>query len=316
MKYITHIFFTLALLGGLIPSLSGAAVKDYPFEKVADNTWVIHGPLEMPNVGNQGFMNNPGIVLTSEGTVIIDPGSSVQAGEMVLRMLKTVTDKPVVAVFNTHIHGDHWLGNQAIRAAYPDVPVYGHTEMLAMIEDGAGETWVEMMDRLTEGATKGTRVVGPDHALKHGDAIKIGNKTFRIHHHGQAHTRTDIMIEVAEDSVVFLGDNVTTNRIPRMSDGNFTGNINGVDNILKINAVTWVPGHGRTGDAEMVKAYRDYLAAVHAAARQAFDEDLDSSDVKPIALKATVKYKDWAGYEGEIGPQGAQAYMEVEAAEF
>jgi len=98
MKYITHIFLTVALLGGLIPSLSGAAVKDYPFEKVADNTWVIHGPLEMPNVGNQGFMNNPGIVLTSKGTVIIDPGSSVQAGEMVLRMLKAVTDRPVVAV--------------------------------------------------------------------------------------------------------------------------------------------------------------------------------------------------------------------------
>jgi glyoxylase-like metal-dependent hydrolase (beta-lactamase superfamily II) len=316
MKYITPVIFSLALLGGLMPSLSGAVVKDYPFEQVADNTWVIHGPLEMPNVGNQGFMNNPGIVLTSEGAVIIDPGSSVQAGEMVLRMLKVVTDKPVVAVFNTHIHGDHWLGNQAIKTAYPDAPVYGHTEMLAMIEDGVGETWVEMMDKLTEGATQGTRVVGPDHALGHGDTFKIGNKTFLIHHYGQAHTRTDIMIEVAEDGVVFLGDNVTTNRIPRMSDGNFTGNINSVDNILKINASIWVPGHGRTGDADMVKGYRDYLAAVYASARQAFNEDLDSSDVKPIALKATVNYKDWAGYEGEIGPQGAQAYMEVEAAEF
>jgi len=316
MKNITLVIFTLALLGGLMPSLSSAAVTDYPFEKVAENTWIIHGPLEMPNVGNQGFMNNPGIVLTSEGAVIIDPGSSVQAGEMVLRMLKTVTDEPVVAVFNTHIHGDHWLGNQAIKAAYPDAPVYGHTEMLTMIEDGVGETWIELMDKLTEGATQGTRVVGPDHPLGNGDAIKIGNKTFRIHHYGQAHTRTDIMIEVAEDSVVFLGDNVTTNRIPRMSDGNFIGNIDSVDNILKLGATTWVPGHGKTGDADMVRGYRDYLAAVYASARQAFDEDLDSSDVKPIALKATVKYKDWAGYEGEIGPQGAQAYMEVEAAEF
>jgi hypothetical protein len=43
---------------------------------------------------------------------------------------------------------------------------------------------------------------------------------------------------------------------------------------------------------------------------------MDSSDVKPIALKATAAYKDWSGYEDEIGPQGAQAYMEVEAAEF
>lgn len=315
MKYMTQLFLSLCLLSGITATLA-ATVQDRPFEKVAENTWVIHGPLDMPNPANQGFMNNPGVVLTSEGAVIVDPGSSLQSGEMVLRMLKDVTDQPVVAVFNTHIHGDHWLGNQAIKAAYPDVPLYGHIEMLAMIKDGAGDTWVELMDKLTEGATKGTRVVGPDHALNHGDTIKIGNKTFRIHHHGQAHTRTDLMIEVVEDSVVFLGDNVTTNRIPRMTDGNFTGNINSVDLILEVDATTWVPGHGNTGDRAMVKGYREYLAAVYVAAKQAFDADMDSSDVKPIALEATAAYKDWSGYEDEIGPQGAQAYMEVEAAEF
>ena len=294
----------------------GEPVRDYPFEKVAENTWVIHGPLEMPNVSNQGFMNNPGIVLTNDGIVIVDPGSSVQAGEMVLRMLKKVSDEPVIAVFNTHIHGDHWLGNQAIRATYPDVPIYGHTEMLAMVAAGSGDTWVELMDRLTEGATKGTRVVGPSHAVKHGDTFKIGNKTFRIHHYGQAHTRTDIMIEVEEDDVVFLGDNVTADRIPRMSDGNFQGNISSVDKILGIEAKTWVPGHGPTGDVTMVKAYRDYLQAVYSSAEKAFNDDLDSSDVKAISLQATQQYKDWAGYNDELGPQGAQAYMEVEAAEF
>lgn len=315
MKSITRLLLSLCLLGGLTASLA-AVVQDQPFEKVAENTWVIHGPVEMPNVENQGFMNNPGVVMTSKGAVIVDPGSSVQSGEMVLRMLKEVSNQPVVAVFNTHIHGDHWLGNQAIRAAYPDVPIYGHTEMLAMIEGGTGDTWVELMDKLTEGATKGTRVVGPDHALNQGDTIKVGNKTFRIHHHGQAHTRTDLMIEVVEDGVVFLGDNVTTNRIPRMTDGNFTGNINSVDRILEVKASTWVPGHGNTGDAAMVKGYRAYLAAVYAAAKQAFDADMDSSDVKPIALKATTAYKDWPGYEEELGPHGAQAYMEVEAAEF
>ena len=294
----------------------GEPVRDYPFEKVAENTWVIHGPLEMPNVSNQGFMNNPGMVLTNDGIVIVDPGSSMQAGEMVLRMLKKLSDQPVIAVFNTHIHGDHWLGNQAIRETYPDAPIYGHTEMLAMVAAGSGDTWVELMDRLTEGATKGTRVVGPSHAVKHGDTFKIGNKTFRIHHYGQAHTRTDIMIEVEEDDVVFLGDNVTADRIPRMSDGNFQGNISSVDKILGIEAKTWVPGHGPTGDVTMVKAYRDYLQAVYSSAEKAFNDDLDSSDVKAISLQATQQYKDWAGYNDELGPQGAQAYMEVEAAEF
>ena len=317
MRIITALLCSLFLASAApLSAATGEPVRDHPFDKVAENTWVIHGPLEMPNVSNQGFMNNPGIVLTSKGVVIVDPGSSVQAGEMVLRMLKKVSDQPVVAVFNTHIHGDHWLGNQAIRAAYPDAPIYGHTEMLAMVDAGSGDTWVELMDKLTEGATKGTKVVGPSQAVKHGDTFKIGNKTFRIHHYGQAHTRTDIMIEVEEDSVVFLGDNVTADRIPRMSDGNFTGNVSAVDKILELDATIWVPGHGPTGNTTMVKAYRDYLQAVYSSAQKAFNEDLDSSDVKAISLQATTQYKDWAGYDDELGPHGAQAYMEVEAAEF
>jgi len=270
----------------------------------------------MPNAGNQGFMNNPGIVLTTAGVVIVDPGSSLQTGEMVLRMLKKVSDQPVVAVFNTHVHGDHWLGNQAVRAAFPDVAIHGHPEMLAEVQAGAGESWVELMDNLTEGATRGTTVVGPDQAIDNGDAIRIGGKTFLIHHHGQAHTRTDIMIEIKEDAVVFLGDNVTAKRIPRMTDGNFRGNIESVDMILKTGARVWVPGHGPTGDDAMVRAYSNYLDAVYKAAEQAFNDDLDSSEVKPLALEETTEYSDWAGYAGEIGRQGAQAFLEVEAAEF
>jgi glyoxylase-like metal-dependent hydrolase (beta-lactamase superfamily II) len=299
-----------------LSAATGEPVRDYPFTQVAENTWVIHGPLEMPNVANQGFMNNPGIVITDTGIVLVDPGSSLQSGEMVLRMIKQVSDKPVVAVFNTHVHGDHWLGNQAIRTAYPDAPIYGHTEMLAMIADGAGDTWVDLMDRLTEGATRGTEVVAPGHAVKHGDRVKVGNKTFRIHHYGQAHTLTDIMIEIEEDGVIFLGDNVTADRIPRLSDGTFMGNINAIDKIMESNAKTWIPGHGPTGDKSIVSTYREYLQAVYAAAKEAFSNDMDSSDVKAISVKTTTKYKDWSGYDEELGPHGAQAYMEVEAAEF
>jgi len=319
MPYITGIMLSLGLLvftSSTWAAPKGAPVKDYPFKQVAENTWVIHGPLGMPNVENQGFMNNPGMVVTDKGVVIIEPGSSVQSGEMVLRMVKEVTDLPVIAVFNTHIHGDHWLGNQAIREAWPDAPIYGHTKMLEMVEAGAGDTWVELMDKLTEGATQGTQVVGPDHAVKHGDVIKLGNKTFRIHHYGHAHTQTDIMIEILEENVVFLGDNVTADRIPRMIDGNFTGSIFSIDKILETGAKVWVPGHGPTGDANVVKNYRKYLQSVYSSAEKAYNNDLDSSDVKPAAMEATAEYSDWVGYSDEIGKQGAQAWMEVEAAEF
>ncbi len=306
----------------LVTSLAPAAGQDnHVFTQVNKNIWVMHGPLEQPNPGNKGFMNNPGVVNTSAGLVIIDPGSSVQTGEMVLAAIKQISDKaishkPVVAVFDSHVHGDHWLGNQAIKAAYPDVKIYGHSEMIKEVNDGEGENWVALMDKLTEGATQGTKVVAPDQAVNDGDIIQIGNTHFHIHHYGQAHTKTDIMIEVVEDKTVFLGDNVLAERIPRMSDGTFKGNMAACDKILQVDANTWVPGHGPTGNSDIVKHYRHYLSLIYDAAKKAFDDDLDSSDVIAISSKTTAAYQHWAGYEDELGKHGAQAYAEIEEAEF
>ena len=297
---------------------AAAETEDFPyaFEKVADNTWVMHGPREMPNPENKGFMNNPGIVITSAGLVMIDPGSTVQVGENVLAKVKAVSDLPIVAVFNTHIHGDHWLANQAIKAAYPEVKIYGHPEMLAEIEHGEGENWVRLMDSMTEGASKGTEVVAPDNAIDNTEVVKVGDTQFKIHHYGVSHTKTDIMIEVVENSVIFLGDNVLSLRIPRTSDGTFKGNIATINTILESDYKTYVPGHGPTGDKAMVETYLGYLTAIYEAAQKAFEDNLDSSDVISITTETTAAYKDWQGYDDLLGPQGAQAYAEVEAAEF
>jgi len=309
-----NLFISLFLLGVSLPALSAQA--PYAFKKVAKNVWVMHGPLEQPNPDNKGFMNNPGVVKTSAGLVIIDPGSSLQTGEMVLAAAKKISNDAVVAVFDTHVHGDHWLGNQAILEAYPNVKIYAHPEMIKEVNAGEGDHWVALMETLTKGATKGTKVIAPNTAVKHGDVIKIGQTHFRIYHYGQAHTKTDIMIDVVEDKTVFLGDNVLADRIPRMSDGSFQGSINACDKILEVNASTWVPGHGPTGSSDIIKNYRHYLSLIYAAAKKAFDDDLDSSDVIAISRKTTTAYKGWAGYDDELGKHGAQAYEEIEAAEF
>jgi len=297
-------------------TVQAAPVPDYPAKHISPRVWVIHGPRETPNPKNMGFMNNPGFVLTTQGVVIVDPGSTLETGEMVLRVLKKITPQPVIAVFNTHIHGDHWLGNQAIIKAYPNVRIFAHPEMIAEAKDGAADFWVKLMYKLTKGASKGTVAVLPNTAVLNGESIKIGDTNFRIYHNKQAHTKTDIMIEVVEDELMFLGDNVGNQRILRMNDGNFTGNIEAIDIALATDARYFVPGHGPGGTRSVPLAYRQYLTGVYLAAKQAFENDMDSSDVKPIALKNTAAFKDWSGYNTEIGRHSVQAYAEVEAAEF
>lgn len=306
----------LLTLGSASAGERGPAVPDYPAEQVAERTYVIHGPMGYPSPENQGFMNNPAFVLTDAGVVVIDPGSSVQTGEMVLRQIRKITDAPVAAVLNTHVHGDHWLGNHAFRNADPKVPIYGHPKMIEEVEKGAGETWVDLMMRSTEGATAGTEVRGPNIAVGDGDEVRFGNTTFRFHHPGPAHTNTDVMIEVPEHGVLFLADNVCNERIVRMDDGTFRGSVAVIDAALEIPAKVYVPGHGRTGGVDFVHAYRAYLDGLYTAAEEYYEQGMAPFEMKPMIEKRLARFKGWSGFDEELGKHISLAVLEVEQAMF
>jgi glyoxylase-like metal-dependent hydrolase (beta-lactamase superfamily II) len=270
----------------------------------------------MPNPANQGFMNNPGVVLTQAGVVVVDPGGSRQVGEMLLKKIAGMTQEPVIAVFNTHIHGDHWLANEAIRKAYPKAVIYAHPKMIAAA-GSAGESWVNLMDRLTEGATRGTKPVAPDMGVEDGETLKLGGIGFRFYHTGKAHTDSDIAIEVVEEKVVFLGDIVVAKRAGRMDDGDFRGNLAIIDTVLgSSQAVRYVPGHGETGGREVAEAYRDYINALLAAVKKYYEQGMSDFEMKDKVLADLAPYKDWAMFDSEMGKLISLAYLSVESESF
>ena len=80
-------------------------------EKVADNLYMIPG---------QG--GNTAAFITSTGVVIVDT-KLANNGQAILDQLKTVTDKPVTHIINTHTHGDHTGSNDFFPASVDIVPV-------------------------------------------------------------------------------------------------------------------------------------------------------------------------------------------------
>jgi len=96
---------------------AGPIMADYKATQISASSYVIHGSLETPTPGNQGFMNNPAFIIGDAGVIVIDAGATLQVGELLLKIIKSISDLPVVATFSTHIHGDHWLGNQALTEA-------------------------------------------------------------------------------------------------------------------------------------------------------------------------------------------------------
>src|SRR5438876_7751779 len=84
-------------------------------DKLRDNLYVL-----------RGGGGNTAIFIAANGVVVVDtknPGW----GQPILEKIKTLTDKPVTTIINTHTHGDHVSGNVEFPPTV-DVIVQEHTK--------------------------------------------------------------------------------------------------------------------------------------------------------------------------------------------
>jgi glyoxylase-like metal-dependent hydrolase (beta-lactamase superfamily II) len=93
------------------PGPTPASLKATTIEKVRDNLYVITGS-SVSNI--ETFSGgNTAVFVTDKGVVLVDtklPGW----GQPILNHIKTVTDKPVTTIINTHTHDDH-VGTRLLR---------------------------------------------------------------------------------------------------------------------------------------------------------------------------------------------------------
>src|SRR5262247_3949946 len=91
------------------PALPAAA----QIEKVKDNLYMITG--SDPTNRDAFAGGNTGVFITAAGVVVVDT-KLAGWGQVILDKIKTVTNKPVVTIINTHTHGDHTGSNTVLPA--------------------------------------------------------------------------------------------------------------------------------------------------------------------------------------------------------
>jgi len=227
--------------------------------------------------------------------------------------------KPIIAVFNTHAHGDHWLGNQAVVEHYPSVKIYAHAQMLKQAHEGEADFWLNIMNDNTQGYTKETKAVYPTDSVSHLQAITLDSEQFIIHSPTQkAHTDTDIMIEHVSSQTLFLGDNAIIDFLGSFdASSDMHSNITALNYAVNLKLKNYVPGHGQTGSPEIaINSFLDYLAIVKQQAENGYEEDLSDYEIKPTALKKLHAYKHWAAFDEQIGKHIGKMLQEVEALDF
>ena len=300
--------------------IEGPAVADIPAQRLSKHVWMIYSPDGFPTPENRGMMANIIFVVTSAGVVVIDSGASLQIGQMAIRMIRKVTDKPVVAVFNSHYHGDHWLGNHAFVKTYGDkLPIYSLASTITKLKGTEGNLWRGLMERWTNQSTIGTQVVIPNTAVQHGQVIQFGDVSLRMHHYGTAHTPSDLSVEIVQDKVTAVGDIAMTNRIANMDEGSYPGTFKYYKALMAAaGEQLWVPGHGHARQ-DLLKTYGEFMSGIWEPSLKAVEDGKSEAEARAAVLRdarVASRAKTMDGFNGNIGKYISLAYLEAEKIAF
>ena len=168
---------------GVIAAVVGARAQAEPpfapiarIQKVKDNLYTIFG---------QG--GNSTVFVTANGVVLVDT-KIANNGQAILDQIKSVTNKPVVTIINTHTHGDHTGSNDFFPASV-DIIVQENTKA--------------NMARLKPPIKPNGM---PDHTFKDKMSLNAGADRVDLYYFGRGHTNGDAIIVFPAARAMAIGD--------------------------------------------------------------------------------------------------------------
>jgi glyoxylase-like metal-dependent hydrolase (beta-lactamase superfamily II) len=236
------------------------------------------GTVEVENVRDNLFVlagggGNTAVFVTAGGVVVVDtkfPGW----GKPILEKIRTLTDKPVTMIINTHSHGDHTGGNVEFPASV-DVVVQDNTKanMERMerreVRPGAPETR-ESLDIFKANNYRGM----PKRTFK--DRMTIGSGADRIdlYYFGIGHTNGDAWIVFPSLRVMHAGDMFPGRTLPNIDPVNGGSGVMWPETLAKVYAGirdvdTVIPGHSTLMTMEDIRVHSEFLRDFATAMREA-----------------------------------------------
>ena len=225
----------------------------------------------------EGAGGNIGASAGPDGILIVDD-EFLPLAEKIDAELGKLSDKPLVYVINTHIHGDHTGGN----------PYFGKKAKII-----ASANLRARLAAQTNAVPSALPVI----TFSHDTSLYFNGEEIKIIAFGPGHTDGDAAVYFTGSKVLHLGDQFVNGRFPYVdvtNGGDIKGYLNNIDSIL-----AWVPadtkiipGHGVVSSVEDLKKFRDFVAESIAVVQKdiAAGQPLDQIKADPDYL---AKYKQW-----------------------
>src|SRR5215831_12710650 len=217
-------------------------------QKLKDNLYVI-----------TGGGGNTAAFITDKGVVVVDtkvPGM----GPQILEKVKSVTDKAVMMVINTHTHGDHVGSNNAFT---------GNVEFVAQ------ENCKASMEKMQNFQSEENKKFLPSKTYKDKLSLLKGNDKIDLYYFGRGHTSGDSFVVFPALKVMHAGDMFAFSKaLPIIDTSNGGSGVEYPKSLMKAAASikgieSVIPGHSAVTTFAEFKEYGEFMRDFEAAVEQA-----------------------------------------------
>jgi cyclase len=255
----------------LVAQQPAAGPKVLTIEKVKDNLYMLPG----------GGAGNTAVFVTANGVVLVDT-KLADWGQAILDQVKTVTDKPVTHIINTHTHGDHTGSNDFFPAS---VEVVAHANV------------TPSMQKMPQFADPSKKHALPDKTYTDKLTVLGGSEAIDLYHFGPAHTNGDTFVVFRALKVMHSGDVFAAKGTPFIDRNNGGNGVTYPETLAKAaagikNVDTVIPGHSAVTTFAAFVEYGEFMKAIVAAATEAKKAG-KTAEQGAAELKLPEKFKDY-----------------------
>ena len=232
------------VVSGQTQGPSAAAIKAMQIEKVKDNLYIITGSGADNETTFSG--GNVAVFITDAGVTLVDtklPGF----GPTILERIKTVTNKPVTRIINTHTHGDHTGGNGSFGG---------------IVESIVQENTRTNMTKMPEFSGANAQFL-PKRTYKDKLTVGSGKDRIDLYYFGRGHTNGDTFVVFPALRTMHVGDMFAWKALPYVDTDNGGSVVEQPESLARLvagvkNVDTIINGHIPVGTWNDLREYADF----------------------------------------------------------
>lgn len=249
----------------------------------------IHQVSERVYLIRSGASGNVTVLLSDDGVTLVDDKFE-RDHDGIVDLVASVTDQPIRHIINTHLHGDHTGGNALMQAQGANVIASQNARVIMAETQDAGLPNITMTDYLR---------------------IYVGDMPVDLYYFGRGHTDGDIVVHLPEERIVVMGDLFALwgpyeSLVHYGAGGSLRDWPRTLDEVLKLDFETVIPGHSGVTERSEIEGYRDYLVRLRETVREMNRAERSREDIQAV-LESEF---GWGGLSMALGLDGVITEMQ------